>query len=67
LSPRKRQFTEPPLHPVRFDIRELLTVYTRCALIGAALGIGVRQNVVTADLVVQSVEAITGFSLRFCV
>src|ERR1700674_5768884 len=37
------------------------------ALVGAALGIGVRQDVVTADLVVQGVEAITGFRLRFCV
>jgi hypothetical protein len=31
----------------------------------AALGIGMRQNVIAADLVVKGVEAITGFSLRF--
>jgi len=34
-----------------------------CALVGAALGIGMRQNVVAADLVVQGVEAIAGLRL----
>src|SRR5258708_25703293 len=31
------------------------------------LAIGMRQDVFAADLVVQGVEAITGFRLRFCV
>jgi len=62
---RKRQFAEPPPHAVRFDIREVLAVHTRCALVGAALGPGVRQDVLAADLVVQRVQAIAGFSLRF--
>jgi len=53
LPERKRQFAEPALDAVRFDIREVLTVRARCALIGAALGPGVGQDVVTADLVVQ--------------
>src|SRR5271168_211805 len=35
------------------------------ALVGAALGIGMRQNVLAADLVVQGVEAIAGLRLRF--
>ena len=65
LPDRKRQFAKPPLHPIRLDVRKILTVYTRCALVGAALGIGMCQNVFTADLVVQGVEAITGFCLRF--
>ena len=26
------------LHPIRFDVREVLTIHTRCALVGAALG-----------------------------
>ena len=65
LPERKRQFAEPPLHPIRLDIREILTVHTRRALVGAALGIGMRQDVVAADLVVQGVEAIAGFCLRF--
>jgi hypothetical protein len=47
------------------DVREALAVHTRCALVGAALGIGMRQDVLAADLVVQGVEAIPGFCLRF--
>jgi retron-type reverse transcriptase len=65
LPERKRQFAEPPLHPIRLDVRELLTIHTRCALVGAALGIGMNQDVLAADLVVQGVEAIPGFCLRF--
>ena len=45
-------------HPVRLDVRKVLTVHTRCALVGAALGIGMRQDVLAVDLVVQGVEAI---------
>ena len=37
LPERKRQFAKPPLHPIRFNVREFLTVHTRCALVGAAL------------------------------
>ena len=65
LPERKRQFGQPPLHAIRFDIRKVLAVHARCALVRAALGIGMRQDVVAADLVVQRVEAITGFCLRF--
>src|SRR6516225_3763510 len=60
LPERKRQFSQPPLDPICLDIRKILAVDTRRALVRAALGIGMRQNVVTADLVVQSVEAIAG-------
>ena len=59
------QAGEPPLAPIRFDIRKILAVHTRRALVGATLGIGMRQNIIAADLVVQGVEAITGFCLRF--
>jgi len=65
LPERKRQFSQPPLDPVRFNVHKVLTVYSRCALIGTTLGIGMRQDVFTADFVVQGVEAITGFCLRF--
>ena len=65
LPERKRQFSQPPLHPVSLDVREVLAVDPRRALVGAALGIGMRQNVVAADLVVQGVEAIVGFCLSF--
>jgi hypothetical protein len=64
---RKRQFAKPPLHPVCVDIREILPVDTRCALIGTALGIGTSQHVFPADLVIQGIEAIPGFCLRLCV
>src|SRR5213592_3319586 len=39
LPERKRQFRQPPLDPIRFDVRKVLTVYSRCALVGTALGI----------------------------
>jgi hypothetical protein len=65
LPERKRQFAEPALDAIRLDIREVLTVHARCALVGAALGIGVGQDVLAADLVVQGVEPIAGFCLRF--
>ena len=65
LPERKRQFAEPPLDPIRLDVREVLTVHPRRALVGAALGIGMRQNILAADLVVEGVEAIAGFCLRF--
>ena len=51
--------------PICFDVRKVLIVYARCALVRAALGIGMRQNIFAADLVVQGVEAIAGFCLRF--
>jgi len=59
LPERKRQFAKPPLDAIRLNVREVLTVYPRCALVGATLRVGVCQNVITADLVVQRVEAIT--------
>ena len=65
LPERKRQFAQPPLHSVCLDVREFLAVHTRCAFVGAALGISMSQDVVVADLVVQRIEAIAGFCLRF--
>ena len=56
LPERKRQFAKP--YPIRFDVREVLTVHPRCALVGAALGIGMGQDALSADLVVQGVEAV---------
>ena len=65
LPERKRQFAQPSLDPVRLDGLEVLTVHARRALVGAALSIGMRQNVLAADLVVEGVEAVAGFCLRF--
>jgi len=36
LPERKRQFVKPSLHPILFDVREVLAVHPRCALVGAA-------------------------------
>ena len=58
-----RQFAKPPLYTIRVDFRKILTVHTRCALVGAALGIGMGQNVLATDLVVQGVKPIAGFCL----
>jgi hypothetical protein len=60
-----RQFRQPSLDPIRLDVREILAIDARRALVRAALGIGMRQNIVAADLVVQSVEAIAGLGLSF--
>src|ERR1700724_3086389 len=65
LPERKRQFSQPSRDPVCFDVRKILAVDAGRALVGAALGVGMRQNVVAADLVVQGVEAIAGLRLRF--
>jgi hypothetical protein len=65
LPERKRQFAKPPLHPIRLDVRKVLAIHARCALVGAALSIGMGQDVFPADLVVQGVEAVAGFCLRF--
>jgi hypothetical protein len=50
---------------MRFNVGEVLAVHIRRALVGAALGVSISQNIRAADLVVQSVEAMTGFCLRF--
>ena len=65
LPERKRQFSQPPLDPIRLDVRKILAINPRRALVGAALSIGMRQNIVAADLVVQGVEAIAGLRLSF--
>ena len=66
LSPeRKRQFAKPPLYAIRLNVRKVLTIYPRCALVRAALSKRMNQNILTADLVVQRVEAMVGFCLRF--
>jgi hypothetical protein len=42
-------------------------IHARCALVGATTSIGMRQDVFSVNLVVQRVETIVGFTLRFCV
>ncbi len=60
----KRGFAEPPIHPIRLNLRELLAIPTRRTLVGAALDLGMGQNIVATDLVVPGIDAI-GCCLRF--
>ena len=60
-----RQFTQPPLFPVRLDVRKVLPVHPRCACIGLAAPIRVLQNIFAIQLVVQQIEAIVRRFLRF--
>ena len=61
----RASFPEPARLAVRLDSHEVLSVHAWRALVGAALGIGAGQDVLAANLVVQRVEAIVGFCLRF--
>jgi len=57
---------EPLFHAeTHLDVREVPTIHTRCALVRATLIISIGQNVLAADLVVQGIEPIAGFCLRF--
>src|SRR5438477_10065434 len=64
LPERKRQFIQPPLDPISLDAPKIPAVDAQRALVGAALGIGMRQYVLAADHVVQAVAAIAGLRLR---
>ena len=60
-----RQFTKPAVFPIRFDVRKVLPVHARCALVGLAPIVGVPQHVLAIQLVVQKVEPIAPRTLRF--
>src|SRR6185312_1201666 len=53
LPERQRQFAEPQLYAIRLNVRKVLTIYPRCALVEAAPSKRMSQNILTADLVVQ--------------
>ena len=58
----------PPVHPVfsiRRDVRKVLLVHSRCALVGLAPIVGVLQPVLAIQLVVQKVEPMARRTLRF--
>jgi len=65
LPERKCQFTKPSLDPARLNVREVLTTHTRCPLVGAALGTGMRQDVFAVELVVQGIQAEVRLCLPF--
>jgi hypothetical protein len=60
-----RQFTEPALLAICLDVRKVLTVHPRCALVGSTTPVGVLQYILAIQLVVQQIEAIARRSLRF--
>src|SRR6202043_1533287 len=62
-----RQFVQPLLRPVLFDVLERLAVYSCCSAIRFATFIGECHHVFSVHLVVQSIEAEIGRSLRFVV
>jgi hypothetical protein len=55
----------PILASIRLDVVERLAVSSSCAAIGFASGIGEAQNVRAVHLVIQKIEPILGFCLRF--
>jgi hypothetical protein len=65
LSQVVRQFVQPLLDAVSFDVRERLAVDPRRTTVGTAAVEGEFQDVATVHLVVQRVEAIAGRFLRF--
>jgi hypothetical protein len=60
-----RQFPQPAIHAVAFDVRERLAVHARCSAVRTAAAVGVLQHIFAVQFVVQQVEPIAGFSLRF--
>ena len=55
----------PILASVRLNVLERLAVDPSCAAIGFASGIGEAQNIRAVHLIVQKIEPILGFCLRF--
>jgi len=60
-----RQFLQPLRHSVCFDGRKRLPIDARRSLIHQTALPGSPQYVLAIHLVVQGVEAVLGFSLRF--
>src|ERR1039457_7049172 len=60
-----RQFAEPQLFPVRFDVRKILPIYPRCTLLGFAPTIRITEHICPIHLVVQQVKPIVRLSLSF--
>ena len=54
------QFLQQPLSPLRFDVLQAHPIDARCTPIRLYQGVGVRQHVVTMDLVVQRVRSEVG-------
>ena len=59
------QFPQPTPGPIRLDVLKRLVVHSRCPLVGTAALVGQFQHVRAVQLVVQCIEAVARFSLRF--
>ena len=60
-----RQCAQPPVHPLRLDVRDRLAVHPGRAAVAADGLPGDREHVVAPHLVAQRVEPEVGSSLRF--
>ena len=58
---------KPPLHARRLDLLEVDSVHARRARVVAGQRIGVFENVGSANLVVEQVEAVVGLRLRLAI
>ena len=65
IYPLIRQFPEPSLHAVHLDVGKLLAAHARRALVGTGLGVGMRQDVLPVNPVVQRVKPKARLGLRF--
>src|SRR5271169_5940719 len=61
------QARQPPLHALLLDLREGHSVHARSARVGAGHAVGVAQNVLPTNLVVEHVEAVGGLRLRLAI
>src|SRR6185312_3702345 len=65
VSEFQRQFPKPSLHAICFDVLEPYSIHTGGPCIGFAASIGMGQYIISVQLVIQRIEAITRFTLRF--
>ena len=60
-----RQFPKPAFFSRRFDVFKTHSIYPGCSLVGFAASVGMVEHVPSMNLVVQEVEPVPGFFLRF--
>jgi hypothetical protein len=60
-----RQFPEPAFFSIRFDVFEPHSIHSGRSLVGFAASVGVVEHVPSIHLVIQKIEPIPGFFLRF--
>ncbi len=58
-----RQFVQPLLHPVLFDVREGLAIYSCCSAVGFAAFLGKCHPILSVHLVVRSIKLGAPFAL----